>query len=42
MLKQRVPYHDSGAAEYHHRCRERELHYVQKKAAKLGYQISPA
>lgn len=42
MLKHRVPYHDIGAAEYNQRFRERELHYLQKKAAKLGYQLSPA
>jgi transposase len=42
MLKYRVPYHDIGAAEYNQRCRERELQYVQKKAAKLGYTLSPA
>jgi hypothetical protein len=36
MLKDRVPYHDIGAAEYNQRFRERELKYFQKKAAKLG------
>jgi transposase len=41
MLKHRVPYHDSGAAEYTQRFRERELYYMQKKAAKLGYKLSP-
>ena len=42
MLKERVPYHDLGAAEYPKRFRERELQYLQKKAAKLGYTLSPA
>ena len=42
MLKDRVPYHDIGAAEYNKRFRERELQYLQKKAAKLGYTLSPA
>ena len=42
MLKDRVPYHDIGAAEYNKRFRERELKYLQKKAAKLGYTLSPA
>jgi hypothetical protein len=42
MLKHRVPYHDIGAAEYNKRFRERELKYLQKKAAKLGYTLSPA
>jgi transposase len=42
MLKHRVPYHDIGAAEYNQRFRERELQYLQKKAAKLGYTLSLA
>jgi hypothetical protein len=42
MLKERVPYHDIGAAEYNKRFRERELKYLQKKAAKLGYKLSLA
>jgi hypothetical protein len=42
MLKYRVPYHDSAAAEYNKRFRERALKYLQKKAAKLGYTLSPA
>jgi Transposase IS116/IS110/IS902 family len=42
MLKDRVPYHDIGAAEYNKHFRERELKYLQKKAAKLGYTPAPA
>jgi transposase len=42
LLQDRVPYHDIGAAEYNQRFRERELKYLQKKAAKLGYTLSPA
>jgi transposase len=42
MLQDRVPYHDIGAAEYNKRFRERECHYLQKKAAKLGYKLSLA
>jgi transposase len=42
MLKGRVAYHDIGATEYNKRFRERELKYLQKKAAKLGYTLSPA
>ena len=41
MLKDQVPYYDIGAAEYNQRFREREMHYLQKKAAKLGYKLSP-
>ena len=42
MLKDRVPYSAIGAAEYNKRFREREIHYLQKKAAKLGYTLSLA
>jgi hypothetical protein len=41
MLTERVPSHDIGAAEYNKRFRERELKYLQKKAAKLGSTLSP-
>ena len=41
MLKDQVPYHDIGAAESNKRVRERELKSLQKKAAKLGYTLSP-
>lgn len=41
MLKNRVSYHDMGAAEYEQRFREREMRFLQKKAAKLGYTLSP-
>jgi transposase len=40
MLKDHVPYHDIGAAEYHKRFHERALQSLQKKAAKLGYKLS--
>jgi transposase len=40
MRKEHVPYQDIGAAEYNKRFRERELKYLQKKAAKLGYTLS--
>jgi transposase len=42
MRKDRAPYHDIGAAEYNKHFRERELQYLQKKASKLGYTLSPA
>jgi hypothetical protein len=42
MLQDRVPYRDIGAAEYNKRFRERELKYLPKKAAKLGYRLSLA
>jgi hypothetical protein len=42
MLKERVPYYDIEATEYNKPFRERELKYLQKKAANLGYTLSPA
>lgn len=42
MRKERGPYPDIGAMEDRKRCREREMHSLQKNAAKLGYQLSPA
>jgi hypothetical protein len=42
MRKDRLPSHDLGAAEYHHRCRERELQSLPKKAVKLGSTIALA
>jgi transposase len=40
MLKERSPYQDSGAAAYNQRFHERELQYLQKKAATLGYTLA--
>jgi hypothetical protein len=37
MLKKRVQYEDIGAQAYDQKQRERELIYLQRKAAKLGY-----
>ena len=42
MLKHRVQYHDIGETEYNQQFREREMRSLQKKAAKLGYTLSPA
>jgi hypothetical protein len=42
LRKDHVPSHDSGAAEDHHRFRKRALQHLQKKAATLGSQLSPA
>jgi hypothetical protein len=41
MLKHRVAYHDIGAQGYESRQRERELAFLQRKAAKLGFELSP-
>ncbi|HEY5871437.1 MAG TPA: transposase [Candidatus Tectomicrobia bacterium] len=42
LLKHRGQYHAIGAAEYTQQFHEREMRYLQKKAAKLGYTLSPA
>jgi transposase len=42
MRKDQSPYQDISAAEYDKRFRERELQYLQKKAAKLGYTLALA
>lgn len=41
MLKNRVQYHDVGAEAYEQKQCEREVAYLKKKAAKLGYDLSP-
>jgi transposase len=41
MLKHRVQYHDIGAQAYEAQHRERQLVYLKRKAAKLGYQLAP-
>jgi len=41
MLKNRVQYHDMGAEAYEQKQREREITYLKKKAAKLGFDLSP-
>ena len=41
MLKNRVQYVDIGAEAYEQKQREREIIYLKKKAAKLGFDLSP-
>ncbi len=41
MLKRRVAYHDIGAQGYETQQRERELTCLQRKAAKLGFELTP-
>lgn len=41
MLKHHVQYRDIGAAAYEHKQRDREVAYLKKKAAKLGFDLSP-
>jgi transposase len=40
MLKDQVDYEAMRAAEYEQRYREREIKYLQRKAAKLGLTLS--
>jgi transposase len=40
MLKNKVDYEAIRAAEYEQRYREREIKYLQRKAAKLGLTLS--
>jgi transposase len=42
LLKHRGQSHDIGETEYNQPFRERARRYVQKKAAQLGYTLSPA
>jgi transposase len=39
MLKHRVPFHDMGGEEYERRARQREIHNLHKRAAKLGLSL---
>ena len=41
MLKNQTPYHDIGVQGYEQRRRERELRALRRKAAKLGFRLSP-
>ena len=41
MLKYRVPFQDTGAQDYEHRTRERELASLAKRAASLGFSLQP-
>ena len=40
MLKFKVDYQAVSAQEYDQRFREREIQYLQRKAAKLGFTLS--
>ena len=41
MLKHHVQYHDIGAVAYDYKQQDQELAYLKKKAAKLGYTLTP-
>ena len=42
MLKNKVEYRDLGADEYDKQYREREIKYLERKAAKLCLKVLPA
>jgi hypothetical protein len=42
MFKYKVEYQAVTAADYEQRFREREIKYLQRKAARLGFSLSPA
>ena len=41
LLKEHDTFAATTAVEYTQRCRERELHALERKAAKLGYTLAP-
>jgi transposase len=41
MLQHHVQYHDMGAVAYEQKQQERELAYLKKKAAQLGFTLTP-
>lgn len=41
MLKDQVEYQPLSVTEYEKKYQEQQLKYMQKKAAKLGYQLVP-
>jgi len=41
MLENQTPYHDIGAQGYEEQRRERELRALRRRAAKLGFELSP-
>ena len=40
LLKFKVEYRQSSAEEYEQQFRERELHHLQRKAARLGFALT--
>jgi hypothetical protein len=41
MLKYKVEYTPLSVAEYEAHYREQQIKYLQRKAAKLGFQLAP-
>lgn len=41
LLKNHEPFAETTVAEYTQQCRDRELRFLERKAAKLGYTLAP-
>ncbi len=41
LLKEHTPFAETTIAEYTQQCHDRELRYLERKAAKLGYTLAP-
>ena len=41
MLRDHMPYQELGSESYEQRYREQEVRYLQRKAAKLGFELTP-
>ena len=41
MLKERKPFEAASAETYDQQYREREIKYLERKAAKLGFDLAP-
>ena len=42
LLKNKIPYHDSGVEHYEQQQRQRRLCNLQQQAQRLGYSLEPA
>jgi hypothetical protein len=42
MLKYKIEYEHIAAEQYDQKFKEREIQYLQRKAARLGFALSPA
>jgi ribosome biogenesis SPOUT family RNA methylase Rps3 len=42
LLKEHEAFENTTALEYDQQCHERELQYLQRKAAKMGYALTPS
>jgi hypothetical protein len=40
LLKNHEPFNETTVSEYTQQCRDREVRYLERKAAKLGYTLA--